>query len=410
MSASKEKFGLWLVGACGNVAATATLGLAALKRKLVRPEGLVTALPEFDRVALPDFGRFVVGGHEIRRTTLRATLDELHQRSQLFDPRLLARCVPDLRAAQRNVRPGTLLGVQPAVRRMIGAVSVPSDRSLAVAVRRLSRDIRSFCRRNSLARCIVVNLASTEPPFRVPRTQTTWPKLERALDKPGTIGLAPSCQYAIAAFQAGAAFIDFTPSCGITHPGVRDLADRLGAAYAGRDGKTGETLTKSALAPMFAQRNLRVLSWAGYNILGGRDGQVLDNRRHKQSKLASKDKIIGRICGSESQTLVAIDRVDSLHDRKVAWDFVHFRGFLDTTMSLQFTWQGSDSALAAPLVIDLARLAVHHLENGGAGCMTHLACFFKDPLGTDESDLFVQMDLLRARVLGRSKKRGRARA
>ena len=158
-----------------------------------------------------------------------------------------------------------------------------------------------------------------------------------------------------------------------------------------------------------AARNLHVLSWSGYNILGARDGQVLSDDRHKESKLRSKDRLIASICGHRPQTRVSIDRVDSLHDRKTAWDFVHFRGFLDTRMSLQFTWQGSDSALAAPLVIDLARLAVRFTEDGGAGCMSHLACFFKDPLGSQEHDLFRQMDRLRAWVSDRAPIKGRRR-
>jgi len=114
---------------------------------------------------------------------------------------------------------------------------------------------------------------------------------------------------------------------------------------------------------------------------------VLDDPKTRTSKLRSKDKAVARIVGGKPVTHVAIDFIESLDDWKVAWDFIHFEGFLGTKMNMQFTWQGSDSALAAPLVIDLARLAARELDLQTTGPMRHLACFFKDPLDVDEHDL-----------------------
>jgi myo-inositol-1-phosphate synthase len=88
--------------------------------------------------------------------------------------------------------------------------------------------------------------------------------------------------------------------------------------------------------------------------------------------------------------------VPSLGDRKTAWDFIHFEGFLNTRMSLQFTWQGCDSALAAPLVIDLVRLGLYAKQRSESGLMTHLACFFKSPVGVDEHNLHRQFQMLEA--------------
>jgi myo-inositol-1-phosphate synthase len=87
---------------------------------------------------------------------------------------------------------------------------------------------------------------------------------------------------------------------------------------------------------------------------------------------------------------VSIEYVESLDDWKTAWDHVHFAGFLGAKMALQFTWQGCDSVLAAPLVIDLARLALLAQRRGERGVMAHLACFFKSPMGSDEHDFFRQ--------------------
>jgi myo-inositol-1-phosphate synthase len=200
--------------------------------------------------------------------------------------------------------------------------------------------------------------------------------------------------YALAAMEAQCAFINFTPSPGIDVPAIRERADQLGLPYMGRDGKTGETLVKAILAPMFAMRNLSVLSWVGQNILGNRDGAVLRDPRTRQSKIKSKDKIVSRIVGGHPTTLVSIDYVPSLDDWKVAWDFIHFEGFLGTKMSMQFTWCGSDSILAAPLVIDLARLAALAHARGEAGPLRHLAFFFKDPMDVDEHDLVSQWQRL----------------
>ena len=131
----------------------------------------------------------------------------------------------------------------------------------------------------------------------------------------------------------------------------RSWPSERGTCHAGQDGKTGETLLKSVLAPMFAARNLEVLSWVGHNIFGNLDGLVLDDPANKAAKIKSKDQLVGSILGYEPQTLVSIEYIRSLGDWKTAWDHIHFRGFLGTPMTLQFTWQGCDSLLAAPLVL-----------------------------------------------------------
>lgn len=116
-----------------------------------------------------------------------------------------------------------------------------------------------------------------------------------------------SSLYALAAFEADCAFINFTPSLGVDIPAIRQRAERLGLPYMGSDGKTGETLVKSVLAPMFVMRNLEVLSWVGQNILGNRDGAVLNDRRTRLSKTQSEAKAVSRILGRSPTTCVSID-------------------------------------------------------------------------------------------------------
>jgi myo-inositol-1-phosphate synthase len=149
------------------------------------------------------------------------------------------------------------------------------------------------------------------------------------------------------------------------------------------------------LAPLFVARRLRVLAWQGYNLLGNRDGECLSDPLHRDAKLKSKDEALRQLLGDpQVHTKVGIDFVPSLRDWKTAWDFIHFEGFLGAQMSLQFTWAGSDSALAAPLVIDLALLADFARQRGEVGEMQHTASFFKAPIGGGTHDFHAQFQRL----------------
>lgn len=365
------------------------LGLASLRRRGASSTGLVSALPPFRHLPLVDPGSIVFGGHEVRRDTLLDAVREAHHKAGIFDENLIRQCLPVLRAMQRNVVRGTLLGADGAIVRMADGSGL-GDASPAAAVERLSSDIRGFQRKNRLDQVVVIHAASCEPPFAAHASHATWTKLSKAIARRGARVLPPSSLYALAAVEADAAYVNFTPSTGVQVPAILERALSRGLPYMGRDGKTGETLVKSALAPMFAARNLRVLSWVGQNILGNRDGQVLSNPRTKAAKIKSKDKTVASIVGGSPTTRVSIDYVPSLDDWKVAWDFIHFEGFLGTKMSMQFTWSGCDSILAAPLVIDLARFAALERRRGAAGPMKHLAFFFKDPMEVEEHDLASQ--------------------
>jgi len=382
-----NRIGLWLIGATGRVGSAVALGLAALRRGGVSRTGLVSDLPPFRGIGLADPGNIVLGGHEIRSETLLEAVQTAHQKAGIFDAALMRRCAPDLRALQRNVRAGTLLGVGPTIRRLSEDRRIPRDASARAAIERLSSDILAFRRRHQLDRVVVIHTASSEPPFPLKAMHKSWSRLEKALSRRAPGVLPASSIYAAAAIEAESAYINFTPSLGASVPAIEERARQRGLPYMGCDGKTGETLVKSVLAPMFAMRNLNVLSWVGQNILGNRDGEVLNDPKTRASKIKTKDRIVARIVGGSPTTRVSIDYVPSLDDWKVAWDFVHFEGFLGTKMSLQFTWAGCDSILAAPLVIDLARFAALAQQRGSVGAMPHLAFFFKDPMHSDTHDL-----------------------
>ncbi len=155
---------------------------------------------------------------------------------------------------------------------------------------------------------------------------------------------------------------------------------------------------------MFANRNLEVMSWVGHNIFGNMDGKVLDDPSNKKSKVTSKDRLLGDILGYSPQTLVSIEYIASLGDWKTAWDHIHFHGFLGTPMTMQFIWQGCDSLLAAPLVLDLVRFTERAWRAGETGVMTFLGSFFKSPLGVAENDFGRQFQVLEAWAAGLASK------
>lgn len=400
MARKKEKVGLWMIGAGGSVASTVALGLAAMRRGMATTQGMVTALPVFAPANFVDPATFVLGGHEVRPTTFLRAVQESHKRAKLFDEKIIERCAPELRRWQRNVRPGTLCGSGASLRKTLGELSNVVDSCPSAAVERLAADVVAFGRRHRLDHIIVIHLASTEPPLKETSVHVHWNKLERSMNRKGSRVVPSSTLYALAAIEANASYINFTPSAGIGVPAVRELAEQRGISYMGNDGKTGESLVKTVLAPMFAMRNLAVRGWVGQNILGNRDGEALRNPDVRRSKIQTKDKIVSQIMGYKPTSNVSIDYVPSLDDWKVAWDFIHFEGFMGTLMSLQFTWQGSDSILAAPLVIDLARLAAWERRYQRSGVMGHLAFFFKDPMKSKAYSLFDQWSGLIEHVCG----------
>ena len=409
----KRRIGIWLIGCKGGVATTAIVGLIALKKGLVATTGLVTALPEFAALDLasiePGAGDdFVIGGHEIRGLRLCREAYRVATEMRAASREVIDQCREDLERIEARIRPGTIWNAGPTIE-ALADLDLPREKTARQIVERLKTDLRQFVAAEKVDRLIVVNVASTEPPHRwspgfsrpgsdTPAeagtpAPTTWAALEPLVDR-ADCPLPASSLYAIAALDLGGSYINFTPSLGAAPAAIDDLARLRGGCHAGCDGKTGETLMKSVLAPMFAARNLRVMSWVGHNIFGNMDGRVLDDPANKRAKLESKDRLIGEILGYKPQTHISIEFIESLGDWKTAWDHIHFAGFLGTPMTLQFTWQGCDSVLAAPLVIDLVRLTELAMRRGQSGLLKFLASFFKSPLGVEEHQFVLQYQML----------------
>jgi myo-inositol-1-phosphate synthase len=387
------RIGVWLIGAKGGVASTAILGLIALKRGLTEPVSLTSQLPQFERLGLVDWRQLVVAGHDIRRAPLIDGVAEMARESRIALPAVVEQCRDELDQIDRRIRPGTIFGVGETIAALADA-DVPRNETPREAVARVGRDMAEFVRSEGLAHLIVVNVASTEAAVDAASLPTSWTALEKLLDRGSQCPLPASSLYAIAALDAGYSYINFTPSLGAAPAAIDELARLRGTRHYGCDGKTGETLMKSVLAPMFAERNFRVLSWVGHNIFGNMDGRVLDDPANKQAKVTSKDRLFGEILGYRPNTLTSIEYLPDLGDWKTAWDHIHFAGFLGVPMTLQFIWQGCDSFLAAPLVLDLIRLTELARRRGHVGLMPFLASFFKSPYGVNEYRFDRQFQML----------------
>jgi myo-inositol-1-phosphate synthase len=396
---AKARVGIWLIGAKGGVATTTIVGLTALKKGLSGTVGLVSGLAQFRHLPLADWGDLVVGGHEIREVCLFDEAARLAAENRVFRPDLLAQVRGDLEAIDRRIRAGTIINVGRTIAALAGG-QTPRGEAPREAVDRLQHDFSDFAQQNRLEHVVVVNVASTEPAADTAAVPETWAELERRLDESP---LPASSLYAIAALDGGCSYINFTPSLGSSPPAINELAQLRGTRHMGCDGKTGETLLKSTLAPTFARRNLRVMSWVGHNIFGNMDGKVLADPANKQAKVLSKERLLREILGYQPQTHVSIEYIESLGDWKTAWDHVHFTGFLDVPMALQFTWQGCDSVLAAPLVLDLVRFTELARRRGQIGTLSFLGSFFKSPLGVAEHCFDRQFRMLEEWAEGRGK-------
>jgi myo-inositol-1-phosphate synthase len=374
--------GVWLIGARGAVATTTIFGATALRLGHTRPIGLVTEVTPLNTAPLASVDSLVFGGHDVTDIPLIKSAHALCRDAGPLNAHMVKALEAELAAAETHLRPAPAHGNRPA----------------REFIRTVQEDLAAFQSAIEARRIVMVNLATTEPPPSGLAPMMDGAQLDVALAASAS-SLPASLLYAFAALDAGVPYVNFTPSVGASHPALEHLARERGVPHAGRDGKTGETLLKSALAPMFRMRNLEVRSWSGFNVLGNTDGLALADPATAASKIQSKGKVVPSILGYEPHMVVRIDYVPTLGDWKTAWDLIQFDGFLGTPMTLQLTWQGSDSALAAPLVLDLVRLVDLATTRGDRGGLAHLAFFFKSPVNSDVHNLAEQYALLCKHVL-----------
>lgn len=267
-----------------------------------------------------------------------------------------------------------------------------AELDLHQALNRISGDMQTMRTRYPNAAMVLVNLlpATAQPPsFPDENTLASWYAKHPAL--------FPDVIYVLAAIESGIPVVNFTPNT-IEMDWIVDRAIQKGVPMCGRDGKTGQTFYKQVLASAWKARKLQITGWYSLNILGNADGANLMNPTCARGKLANKTEILEKILEypvAPDCHKVHIDYYPPRGDAKEAWDVIDFEGLFGLPMSMRIDFQGRDSILAAPMVMDLARwMAVLHRKRQRKGLVPEMAFFFKKPLGADAPISFPDQLLL----------------
>ncbi|MDD6075765.1 MAG: inositol-3-phosphate synthase [Bacteroidales bacterium] len=256
-------------------------------------------------------------------------------------------------------------------------------------VEALREDIRRFKKENDCDRIVVIWAASTE--IYVPVDEAVHGSLaafEKALDANDTDRIAPSMCYAYAALLEGAPFIMGAPNTTVDIPAMWELAEKTKMPIAGKDFKTGQTLVKSGFAPIIGTRCLGLNGWFSTNILGNRDGLVLDEPANFHTKEVSKLSTLESILTPEEQPdlyanyyhKVRINYYPPRGDNKEGWDNIDIFGWMGYPMQIKINFLCRDSILAAPLVLDLVLLTDLAARKGRFGTQRFLSFFLKSPM------------------------------
>lgn len=256
-------------------------------------------------------------------------------------------------------------------------------------VEQLREDIRTFKEKNNCARIVVAWAASTEiyvPVFEP--VHGSLAALEKAMKDNDTEHVAPSMCYAYAALMEGAPFIMGAPNTTVDIPAMWELAKKTKMPICGKDFKTGQTLVKSGFAPILSTRCLGLDGWFSTNILGNRDGLVLDVPENFRTKEVSKLSTLETILKEEEQPdlytdyyhKVRINYYPPRNDNKESWDNIDIFGWMNYPMQIKINFLCRDSILAAPVLLDLCLLSDLAARAGKFGIQRFLSFFLKSPM------------------------------
>ncbi|WP_273846209.1 inositol-3-phosphate synthase [Rubrobacter calidifluminis] len=274
--------------------------------------------------------------------------------------------------------------------------------SLREAAEQVREDIRRFKRENGLERVVMISCASTEAYLQVQDVHTTVEAFERGLDE-SSPAISPAMIYAYAAIMEGVPYANGSPSLAVDIPALVQLATERGVPIAGKDYKTGQTWMKTVVAPGIKARMLGMEGWFSTNILGNRDGEVLDAPENLKSKEVSKLSVLDYILQPDVYPelygklshLVKINYYPPRGDAKEGWDNIDIFGWLGYPMQIKINFLARDSILAAPIVLDLALFLDLAQRASMGGIQEWLSFYFKSPMVPPElypeHDLFIQL-------------------
>ncbi len=271
----------------------------------------------------------------------------------------------------------------------------------------LRQDIRDFKTKNKLDRLVVVWCASTEIYIKPGPQHATLAQFEKAMEANDEM-IAPSMLYAYAAIMEGVAFCNGAPNLCVDLPALIQLANEKGVAISGKDFKTGQTWMKTVIAPGLKARMLGLAGWYSTNILGNRDGEVLDDPASFKTKEESKLSVLHTILQPEKYPdlykgfahVVRINYYPPRGDNKEGWDNIDIFGWMGYPMQIKVNFLCRDSILAAPIALDLALFSDLAQRAGMKGVQEWLSFYYKSPMSTQpsllpEHDLFIQQTKLK---------------
>lgn len=289
---------------------------------------------------------------------------------------------------------------QQYVKRLKGT-NVKQGKSKRDLAEELRADIRSFRQRNTCERMVIIWCASTEVFITPGLAHQSLAAFDKAMDR-NDPAIAPSMLYAWAALQEGVPFANGAPNLCVDTPALQELAREKGVAICGKDFKTGQTMMKTVISPMLKARMLGLSGWYSTNILGNRDGEVLDDPDSFKTKEESKLGVLEHILQPAMYPdlygnvyhKVRINYYPPRGDNKEGWDNIDIFGWLGYPMQIKINFLCRDSILAAPLVHDLALLLDLAQRAGLGGIQEWLSFYFKSPMAapelSPEHDLFIQ--------------------
>jgi myo-inositol-1-phosphate synthase len=403
---AEGKLGIMLVG-LGAVSTTTIAGVIAIRRGLAKPIGSLTQMgtvrlgkrtdkksPRIkDFVPLASLDDIVFGGWDI----FEDNCYEAAKTAGVLEKDLLDQIRPEL----EQIRPWPAVFDRRYVKRLDGpnVKKGTNKKDLAEQVR---ADIRKFKADNGLSRMVLVWCGSTEVYMTESPAHASVEAFEKALEASDE-AIPSSMIYAYAAIKEGIPYANAAPNLSADVPALLELAQETGSPLAGKDLKTGQTLIKTIIAPGLKSRLIGVEGWYSTNILGNRDGEVLDDPESFKTKEESKKSVLDYIFQPNLYPelyeklchVVRINYYPPRGDNKEGWDNIDIFGWLGYPMQLKINFLCRDSILAAPIVLDSALFLDLAKRAGMKGIQEWLSFYYKSPMHAPglypEHDLFIQL-------------------
>jgi myo-inositol-1-phosphate synthase len=404
------KLGILLVG-LGAVSTTFVAGVEAIKRGIAHPVGSLTQMgtirlgkrtegrsPKIkDFVPLADLDDVVFGAWDI----FKENAFDAAMNAGVLEKDLLNQVSEQL----ASLKPMAAVFEQNYVKRLLGD-NIKSGKNKMELAEQLIEDIAKFRADNGCDRLVMVWAASTEIYLEESAVHASLAAFEKGLYD-NDPAIAPSMIYAYASLKSGVPFANGAPNLACDIPAMTQLADQMDVPICGKDFKTGQTLIKTIIAPGLKARMLGLEGWYSTNILGNRDGEVLDDPENFKTKEESKLSVLEEILQPDVHPelykgfshVVRINYYPPRGDNKEGWDNIDIFGWLGYKMQIKIDFLCRDSILAAPLVLDLALFLDLAKRAGMKGIQEWLSFYFKSPQTAPglypEHDLFIQSKKLK---------------